>query len=72
MDNQSRCGLTADAVGVFVGSAQKVGQRHQERGQAGQQSSTTDEAGPVDSTSEETHKDDEDGVPYLDKQREDP
>lgn len=58
-------GLTADAVGVVVRSAQEVRQRHQQRGQAGQQSSASDEPRPVDSTPEETHEDDEDRVSHL-------
>ena len=60
--------LTADAVGVVVCSAQEVRHRHQQRGQAGEQSSASNEARPVDSTPEETHEDDEDGVSHLDTQ----
>lgn len=62
----SLCELTADPVGVIVRSAQEVWQRHQQRGQRGQQSSAPDEPRPVDSTPEETHKHDEDGVSHLD------
>lgn len=59
------CGLTADAAGIVVGFAHEVWQRHQQRGNAGQQSSAADEPRPVDSTPKETHKHNEDGVPHL-------
>lgn len=62
-------GLTAHAVRVVVLSTQEVWHRHQQRGQARQQSSASDVAWPVDSTAEETHKDDEDGVPHLDTRK---
>ena len=60
--------LTDDAVGVFVLSAQEVRHGHQQWGQAGEQSSTSNETRPMDSTPEETHEDDEDGVSHLDTQ----
>lgn len=57
--------LTADAISVVVRSIKEMRQRHQQRGQTGQQSTTSDEPWAVDTTPQETHKDDEDRVPHL-------